>query len=106
MPREVEMLPRFIASGIVAAVVHGALAAGAGAARAQTDRETIRPFTIHVDDSVLADLKAKLARARIPEPLEGDGWTYGTDTAYLRSLVAYWRDRFDWREQERRLNRL
>ncbi len=80
-----------------------------GAALAQAPRENgapIRPFTIHVDDGALADLKAKLARARIPEPLQGDGWTYGTDVAYLRSLVAYWRDRFDWREQERRLNRL
>ena len=25
---------------------------------------------------------------------------------YLKELVAYWRDRFDWRAQERRLNRL
>jgi len=81
-----------------------ALAAGAAAARAQADRAAIRPFTIHVDDSVLADLKARLARARIPDPLEGDGWTHGTDVGYLKALVAYWRDRFDWRAQERRLN--
>jgi len=81
-----------------------ALAAGAAAVRAQADRAAIRPFTIHVDDSVLADLKARLARARIPDPLEGDGWTHGTDVGYLKALVAYWRDRFDWRAQERRLN--
>ena len=81
-----------------------ALAAGAAAARAQADRAAIRPFTIHVDDSVLADLKARLARARIPDALQGDGWTHGTDVEYLKALVAYWRDRFDWRAQERRLN--
>ena len=81
----------------------------AGLSSAQTPRDegaAIRPFRIHVDDAVLADLKAKLAKARIPDPLQGDGWTYGTDVAYLKALVAYWRDRFDWREQERRLNRL
>jgi epoxide hydrolase len=83
-----------------------ALAAGAVAARAQPEVAPIRPFRIHVDDSVLADLEARLARARIPDALQGDGWTYGTDVAYLKSLVAYWRDRFDWREQERRLNQL
>jgi len=49
--------------------------------------------------------EARLANARISEPL-GDGWTYGTDAPYLKALVAYWRDRFDWRAQERRLNRL
>jgi len=65
----------------------------------------IRPFTIHVPDAVLADLKARLARPRFPEPLQGDGWTYGTDIGYLKQLVAYWRDRFDWRAQERALNR-
>jgi pimeloyl-ACP methyl ester carboxylesterase len=67
----------------------------------------IRPFTIHVSDAALADLKARLARARLPEELRGaEPWTLGVDPRYLKDLVAYWRDRFDWREQERRLNRL
>ncbi len=32
-------------------------------------------------------------------------WQVGTDLAYLRQLTAYWRDGFDWRAQEVRLNR-
>src|SRR6266478_5141302 len=72
---------------------------------AQAAGAAVRPFAIHVPDAVLADLKARLANVRIPEPL-GDGWTYGTDAQYLKTLVAYWRDRFDWRAQERRLNDL
>src|SRR5205085_11652115 len=36
--------------------------------------------------------------------IAGTGWDYGTDLAYLKSLVAYWKDSFDWRAQERRLN--
>lgn len=66
--------------------------------------EAIRPFTVNISDSAIADLKARLALARIPEPLHGPGWTLGTDTAYLRELIEYWRTRFDWRAQERRLN--
>ena len=31
-------------------------------------------------------------------------WEYGTELGYLPDLVAYWRDEFDWREQERQLN--
>jgi pimeloyl-ACP methyl ester carboxylesterase len=65
---------------------------------------TIRPFTIAVPDAVLDDLKARLAAPRLIRALNGDGWQLGTDVAYLRRLVTYWRDGFDWRAQERRLN--
>jgi len=68
--------------------------------------EAIRPFMIRIPDAVLTDLKARLAMTRLPEPLQGDGWAHGTDIAYLRQLVAYWRNSFDWRAQERRLNQL
>jgi epoxide hydrolase len=88
-------LPHAIALALVCTVVTGA-----------QERAAIQPFTIRVADPVLADLRARLAKARIPEPLQGDGWTHGTDIRYLRELVAYWRDRFDWRAQERRLNQL
>jgi len=88
-------------------VIGCVLAAMPQVCRAQaSDGAAIRPFTIHVPDSVLADLRARLAKTRLPDALQGDGWTYGTDLRYLKDLVAYWRDRFDWREQERRLNRL
>ena len=69
---------------------------------AQPPSEAIRPFSIRIPDAALADLKARLATARIPEPLQGDGWTRGNDIGYLRQLVAYWRTGFDWRAQERR----
>lgn len=68
--------------------------------------EAIRPYTIRIPDAALVDLKARLKVARYPEPLQGDGWTHGTDITYLRQLVAYWRDKFDWRAQERKLNQL
>jgi hypothetical protein len=89
-------------------IVALALAAGVTnlAAQQQTSAEAIRPFTIRIPNAALTDLQNRLATARIPEPLQGDGWTHGTDIAYLRQLVAYWRKGFDWRAQERRLNQL
>jgi len=63
----------------------------------------ITPFTIRVPDAVLADLKTRLQRPRFAPPLQGD-WQYGTDLTYLKNLVTYWRDKFDWRAQERKLN--
>ena len=64
------------------------------------------PFKIHVPDEMLRDLKERLARTRFPNEIEGSGWDHGTNLGYLKELVAYWRDKFDWREQERRLNQL
>ncbi len=63
------------------------------------------PYAIHVPDEVLADLKSRLAHARLADELPGVGWDYGMNPGYLKELAAYWRDRFDWRAQERRLNR-
>ena len=30
---------------------------------------------------------------------------FGTDLAFLKSLCAHWRDRYDWREHEAQINR-
>jgi microsomal epoxide hydrolase len=66
----------------------------------------IVPFTIRVADEVLADLKQRLSRTRLPDEIPGASWDYGTNLQYLRELIAYWREGFDWRAQERRLNQL
>jgi pimeloyl-ACP methyl ester carboxylesterase len=65
-----------------------------------------RPFTLHVADDAIADLEARLARTRFPDQAPGEPWAYGTDVAYLKELVAWWRDGFDWRAAEARLNAL
>ena len=67
--------------------------------------EKIEPFQIQIDDEALEDLRRRLAATRFPDQIEGTGWTYGIELSYLKELVAYWRDKFDWRAQEARLNR-
>jgi len=64
-----------------------------------------QPYRIDVAQAVLDDLRARLARVRWPDEVAGADWEYGTDPAYLRELVTYWHDRFDWRAQETALNR-
>jgi pimeloyl-ACP methyl ester carboxylesterase len=68
--------------------------------------ETIERFEIRVDDTVLEDLRRRLAWTRFPDQIEGTGWEYGIPIDYVRELVAYWRDEYDWRAQEARLNAL
>ncbi|WP_188194245.1 epoxide hydrolase family protein [Nonomuraea sp. SYSU D8015] len=66
--------------------------------------ETIRPYRIEIPDDDLADLRDRLARTRwAPEPAGGDRG-YGVPLAYVRELVEHWRERYDWRAWEARLN--
>ena len=66
---------------------------------------SVKPFRIHISDEILSDLRERLKRTRWPDEIPDAGWTYGTNLAYLKTLVTYWRDQFDWREQEIKLNR-
>lgn len=66
----------------------------------------IRPFTLAVPQSELDDLKARIDMARWPEKEPVDDWSQGTPLAVLQDLVAYWRNDYDWRQCEARLNAL
>lgn len=63
-----------------------------------------RPFRVSVPESVLEDLRRRLSNVRLPDEPPSGPWTTGTSVAYLKSLLAYWRDGFDWRVQEEKLN--
>lgn len=66
----------------------------------------VTPFAIDLPEQVLEDLRRRLRATRWPDSLPGIGWEQGTELEYLRELMAYWADGFDWRAQERELNRL
>ena len=100
---------RPLAVGVVVATLAFAsfrdvLFAQAPASDPAGNSSVVVPFTIRVPDAVLTDLKQRLSRARFGDEMPNAGWDYGTNVAYLKVLVDYWRDRFDWRAQERRLN--
>lgn len=69
-----------------------------------TTQTTIRPFRIDISQADLDDLDDRLARTRFPVPLPGDDWDTGVPVAYLRELVTYWGEDYDWRAQEAALN--
>jgi pimeloyl-ACP methyl ester carboxylesterase len=64
----------------------------------------LHPYKIEIANPILDDLRERLTRTRLPETDER-GWRDGTDLTYLQELVTYWREQFDWRAQERKLNR-
>ena len=64
----------------------------------------ITPFSIHIEAEILSDLRERIRKTRWPDQAPGGAWEQGTDLQYLRQLLAYWADEFDWRAQERTLN--
>ncbi|RIQ18928.1 epoxide hydrolase family protein [Jiangella rhizosphaerae] len=64
----------------------------------------ITPFTIAIPQADLDDLRARLERTRFAQELPGAGWDYGVPAGFVQRLVERWRDGYDWREWEARLN--
>lgn len=64
----------------------------------------LEPYRIDVSQDVLDDLKDRLKKTRFFDDLDNEEEYYGISTAYLKPLVEYWAEGFDWRAQEKRLN--
>jgi pimeloyl-ACP methyl ester carboxylesterase len=67
---------------------------------------TPEPFVAHATAAELDDLRSRLLGTRWPDAPEDVGWSLGTDLGYLRELVTYWVEDFDWPAQEAALARL
>ena len=99
-----------IASRAAVAPTGEALAGAAPAARweqAATPAGSsgeIRPFRIDIPQAALDDLHRRLDRTRWPSELPGVGWERGVPLSYLQELAAYWRNEYNWRAWEARLN--
>ncbi len=65
-----------------------------------------QPFVSHTDPAALDDLRARLRATQLPDQPEEAGWSLGTDVGYIRELVSYWAEEFDWLGAEKRLNEL
>lgn len=65
----------------------------------------IEDFNISVSDELLADLSQRLKNSRWANGKNGSGWEYGTDKNYLKDFISYWIDGYDWKSQERELNK-
>jgi pimeloyl-ACP methyl ester carboxylesterase len=64
----------------------------------------VEAFKLTVPVAHIADLHDRLERTRFPDQAPGPAWAYGTDVAWIRGLIDYWREKFDWAAQEARLN--
>lgn len=66
--------------------------------------KTPERFAIAVNEEILEDLGHRLAQTRWTDEIPDSGWTYGASLSYMKELIAYWKDVYDWRKQEKILN--
>ncbi|KAF2093028.1 alpha/beta-hydrolase [Rhizodiscina lignyota] len=65
------------------------------------------PYTISVPDAAIDRLNDLLSDPTFQDELEtSDQWNYGAPLADVKRLAKYWKDEFDWREAEKKLNQL
>ena len=68
--------------------------------------DVIRPFMLDIPQTELDDLQRRLAATRWPEKEAVPDWTQGSPLAKVQALVDHWRNHYDWRRAEARLNAL
>ena len=69
-----------------------------------TATHDVTPFKVRVPQDALDDLKRRLASTRWPERETVGDWSQGVPLQKAQALIAYWRDKYDWRRFEARLN--
>jgi microsomal epoxide hydrolase len=90
---------------LAASLLFPAIASGQSQLSAKPENSDIHPFKMHVPDSVLIDLRHRLAETKWPDQLPGTTWEYGADIKKVRQLADYWQNQYDWRAQEAKINR-
>jgi hypothetical protein len=66
--------------------------------------DVVSQFEVKVPGEELSDLNERLSRTRYIAAEPDAGWEAGMPVEFLRSLLAYWRDEFDWRKLESKIN--
>ncbi|XP_053440077.1 epoxide hydrolase 1-like [Nycticebus coucang] len=78
---------------------------GPGTKPTAREDESIRPFKVETSDEEIIDLHQRIGKFRLTPPLEDSHFQYGFNTNYLKKIISYWRNEFDWKKQVDILNR-
>ncbi|WP_137744902.1 epoxide hydrolase family protein [Robertmurraya siralis] len=64
----------------------------------------ISPFNIKISNKQILDLKKRIELTRWPDEIPGSQWNYGIPLKFMKSIIGYWKDHFDWRMVEEKMN--
>ncbi len=66
---------------------------------------TPEQFRIAIPDERLADMRRRLKTVSWPGDFGNADWHYGVEECWLKEMVDYWANDYDWRVEEARMNR-
>ncbi|CAF4699496.1 unnamed protein product [Rotaria sp. Silwood1] len=72
----------------------------------KTASNIIEPFHVNIPQSTLDDLKHRLDLVRWPERETITDWSQGVPLVKARTLIDYWRTKYDWCRFESKINKL
>ena len=67
---------------------------------------SIEPYTVSISDSELERLAQKLSLTSFPDELDEADWAYGSPLADVKRLATYWKETFNWKDAEAKVNEL
>jgi len=73
---------------------------------AADEGDAIRPFSVHIPEAELVDLRRRIAATRWPDRETVDDRSQGVQLAKMQELVRHWGTAYDWRKAEAKLNAL
>ena len=62
-------------------------------------------FIINIENSDLDDVFNRLKNSRLINDFGNKEWKYGTEENYLRDLIDYWLNKYDWKKNEKEINK-
>ena len=65
----------------------------------------IKPFKLRVPNKTIAEIYSKVKKYPWNNIQDMNGWEYGTNFKYLKKISRYWVTKFNWRKQERKINK-
>ena len=77
---------------------------GEGEQGSRQDNPEIIPYKINVPAVVLSDLQRRLVAWRGFKPLEDSNFRNGFNADYMKTVVRFWRDSYNWTQEEATLN--
>lgn len=64
----------------------------------------LRPFTVNIDSEELEYLNKRLEKTRWPDEILGAKWDYGIPLDFMKDMINYWKNEFNWGKIENRIN--
>ena len=99
-------LPRPTAAALAFALLAFSSISYSQTMMARGEDRSIRPFSVHVPQAKLDDLRRRIAATQWPERETVTDSSQGVPLATMRELASYWATGYDWRRVEAKLNAL